>query len=71
MLRKGKLCPERAVFSLPAAEEPKKVPLIIIISLVVLLIVFLAILCYNIFFKDPGSSSFNVTYAEESVYEDC
>ena len=54
-----------------ATEEPKKVPLIIIISLVVLLIVFLAILCYNLFFRDQGSSSFDVSYNVEDVYENC
>ena len=54
-----------------ATEEPKKVPLIIIISLVVLLIVFLGILCYNLFFKDQGSSSFDVSYGVEEVYENC
>ena len=54
-----------------ATEEPKKVPLIIIISLVVLLIVFLGILCYNLFFKDSGSSSFNVSSVVEEAYENC
>ena len=53
-----------------ATEEPKKVPLIIIISLVVLLIVFIGILCYNLFFKDTGSSSFNMSYVE-AIYENC
>ena len=54
-----------------ATEEPKKVPLIIIISLVVLLIVFLGILCYNLFFKDTGSSSFDVSYLMEVIHENC
>ena len=54
-----------------ATEEPKKVPLIIIISLVVLLIVFLAILCYNLFIKDTGSSSFDVSYLMEVIHENC
>ena len=54
-----------------ATEEPKKVPLIIIISLVVLLIVFLAILCYHIFFEPEGSSSFNMSNVVEDVYENC
>jgi cytoskeletal protein RodZ len=54
-----------------AAEEPKKVPLVIIIALVVLFVVFLAILCYNLFFKDNGSSSFNMSYVVEDVYENC
>lgn len=52
-----------------AAEEPKKVPLVIIIALVVLFVVFLAILCYNLFFKDSGNSSFDVSYVVEDVYE--
>ena len=54
-----------------AAEEPKKVPLVIIISLVVLLIVFLGILCYNLFFIDKGGSSFNISNVVESAYENC
>ena len=54
-----------------AAEEPKKVPLVIIIALVVLLMVFLGILCYNLFFKDQGSSSFNMSNVVEDVYENC
>ena len=54
-----------------AAEEPKKVPLVIIIALIVLFVVFLAILCYNLFFKDNGSSSFNMSNVVEDVYENC
>ena len=53
-----------------APDEPKKVPLVIIISLVVLLIVFIIILCYNLFFKDGGNSSFDVSYAVEEIYEE-
>ena len=54
-----------------AAEEPKKVPLIIIITLVVLLIVFIGFLCYHLFFDDKGSSSFNMSYIVEDIYEIC
>lgn len=43
-----------------AVEEPKKVPLIIIVSLIVLLVVFIAIFVYNVFFKESGNSSFEV-----------
>ena len=45
-----------------AVEEPKKVPLIIIVSLIVLLVVFIAIFVYNVFFKESGNSSFEMTY---------
>ena len=38
---------------------------------VVLLIVFLGILCYNLFFKDSGSSSFDVSSVVEEAYENC
>lgn len=54
-----------------AAEEPKKVPLVVIISLVALLVVFLGILCYHLFFDDKGSSSFDVSSVVENVYENC
>ena len=46
-----------------AVEEPKKVPLIIIVSLIVLLIVFIAIFVYNVFFKESGNPSFDVMTA--------
>ena len=52
-------------------EEPKKVPLIIIIALVALLMVFIGFLCYHLFFEDKGSSSFNVSSVVEGVYENC
>lgn len=54
-----------------STEEPKKVPLIIIIALVALLMVFIGILCYHLFFDDKGSSSFNVSSVVEGVYENC
>ena len=43
-----------------AIEEPKKVPLIIIVSLIILLVVFIAIFIYNVFFKETGNTSFDV-----------
>lgn len=50
-----------------AVEEPKKVPLIIIVTLITLLAVFIGILCYNVFFKEPGNSSFDVSYVSRGI----
>lgn len=63
--KKVKDTDEKIASPYTADEQPKKVPLIIIVSLVVLLVVFIAIFCYNIFFKDSGSSSFDVSYIVE------
>ena len=54
-----------------ATEEPKKVPLIIIVSLIVLFVLCLIILCYNIFFREKGNTSFNMSYVVEDIYENC